>query len=122
GPIKKDKVFFFSDYQGRRTVQGMETGVVSVPSIANRAGDFSDSVDTLTGKVNGTFLAQTLSGRLGYGVAVGEPFYTPGCSSTAQCVFPGAVIPQAALALPATKMLPFIPTPNLEASEFSTAA
>src|SRR6202045_1886139 len=26
GPIKKDKVFFFSDYQGQRTVQGMETG------------------------------------------------------------------------------------------------
>jgi hypothetical protein len=35
--------------------------------------------------------------------------------------FPGAVIPQAALALPATKMLQFIPTPNLGASEFSTA-
>ncbi len=122
GPIKKDKVFFFSDYQGQRTVQGMETGVVSVPSIANRAGDFSDSASTLTGNVNGAFLAQTLSNRLGYGVAVGEPFYTPGCRSIVQCVFPGAQIPQSAFAVPATKMLQFIPTPNLGANEFSSAA
>lgn len=122
GPIKKDKVFFFSDYQGQRTVQGLDTGVVSLPSLANRAGDFSDSPDTLTGRVNGTFLAQTLSSRLGYGVTVGEPFYTSGCNSNMQCVFPGAQIPQSAFAVPATKMLQFIPVPNLGASEFSTGA
>ncbi|HSZ01998.1 MAG TPA: hypothetical protein VK788_21050, partial [Terriglobales bacterium] len=122
GPIKRDKVFFFTDYQGQRTVQGVETGIVSVPSLANRAGDFSDSANTLTGKVNGTFLAQTLASRLGYGVAVSEPFYTPGCVSNSQCVFPGAKIPQAAFGAPASKMLQFIPTPNLGASEFSTEA
>ena len=122
GPIKKDKIFFFSDYQGQRTVQGLETGVVSVPSFANRAGDFSDSPDTLTGRVNGTFLAQTLSSRLGYGVTVGEPFYTPGCNSNTQCVFPDARIPQSAFAVAGTKMLQFIPVPNLGASEFSTGA
>jgi hypothetical protein len=122
GPIKKDKVFFFTDYQGQRTVQGVETGIVSVPSLANRDGDLSDSASTLRGKVNGSFLAQTLASRLGYGVAVGEPFYTPGCASNSQCVFPGAKIPQAAIAVPASKMLQFIPTPNLGTSEFSTEA
>jgi hypothetical protein len=122
GPIKRDKAFFFSDYQGGRTVQGVETGIVSVPSLANRAGDLSDSASTLTGKVNGAFLAQTLSSRLGYSVAVGEPFYTPGCASSAQCVFLGAQIPQRAFADPATKMLQFIPTPNLGTNEFSTGA
>jgi hypothetical protein len=122
GPIKKDKIFFFADYQGQRTVQGIETGIVSVPSIANRAGDFSDSPNTLTGKVNGDYLAQTLSNRLGYGVTVGEPFYTSGCASSSQCVFPHAIIPQRAFALPANKMLQFIPTPNLRTNEFSTAA
>jgi hypothetical protein len=122
GPIAKDKVFFFADYQGQRTVQGLETGIVSVPSLANRAGDFMDSANTLTGKVNGTFLAQTLASRLGYGVAVGEPFYTPGCVSSSQCVFPGAKIPQAAFAVPASMMMQFIPTPNLGPSEFSTEA
>jgi hypothetical protein len=122
GPIKKDKLFFFSDYQGQRTSQGVETGVVSVPSLANRAGDFSDSAGTLTGMVNGTFLAQNLSSRLGYGVTVGEPLYAPGCNSTDQCVFPGARIPPGAFALPATKMMRFIPTPNLGANEFTTSA
>jgi len=122
GPIKKDKVFFFTDYQGGRTVQGIDTGVVSVPSLANRAGDFSNSPNTLSGKVNGAFLAQSLSSRLGYGVNVGEPFYVPGCVSNSQCVFPGAKIPQAAFAAPAPKMLQFIPTPNLGTNEFSTGS
>jgi hypothetical protein len=122
GPIKKDKIFFFADYQGQRTVQGIETGIVSVPSLANRMGDFSDSANTLTGKVNGTYLAQILSGRLGYGVTIGEPFYTPGCGSSSQCVFPGAQIPQKVFAVPATKMLQFIPSPNLGPNEFSTDA
>ncbi len=122
GPIKKDKVFFFLDYQGQRTVQGIETGVVSVPSLANRAGDFSDAGSTLTGKVNGAFLAQTLSSHLGYPVATGEPFFTLGCISNSQCVFPNAKIPQSAFALPSTKMLQFIPAPNFGANEFSTGA
>ena len=122
GPIKKDRIFFFTDYQGGRTVEGIDTGIVSVPSMANRAGDFSDSTNTLTGKVNGAFLAQTLSSRLGYGVTVGEPFYNRGCLSNVLCVFPGATVPQAALAGPASKMLKFIPVPNLGTNEFSTGA
>jgi hypothetical protein len=127
GPLKKDKVFFFTDYQGQRTVQGIETGVVSVPSLLNRAGNFSDLItpqnpNPLPGTVNGDFLAQTLSKVLGYQVNAKEPFYTPGCSSNAHCVFPGAKIPQAAFALPATRMLQFIPAPNFGANEFSTGA
>src|SRR6202011_3140887 len=59
GPIKRDKIFFFSDYQRQNTVQGLETGLVSVPSLANRAGDFSDPAHkdavNLTGSVNGTY-------------------------------------------------------------------
>ena len=42
GPIKKGKVFFFGDYQGTRTTQGIETGVIPVPTAAERAGNFSD--------------------------------------------------------------------------------
>ena len=36
GPIKKDKIFFFGDYQGERSVQGIETGEIGVPTMANR--------------------------------------------------------------------------------------
>ena len=122
GPIRRDRLFFFADYQGQRTIQALETGVVSVPSLANRAGDFSQSSDTLTGTVNGSFLAQTLSSRLGYPVSLGEPFFTPGCTSSMQCVFPGARIPKSAIAVPATRLLQYIPTPNVGEDRFSSGA
>jgi hypothetical protein len=41
GPIKRDKVFFFADYQGTRTTQDVSTGNVSVPTLAERGGNFS---------------------------------------------------------------------------------
>ncbi len=42
GPIKKDKTFFFLDYQGKRSLQGI-TFVGSVPTAAMRNGDFSET-------------------------------------------------------------------------------
>src|ERR1700691_5823435 len=122
GPIKKGRAFFFVDYQGQRTVEGIETGIASVPSLLNRAGNFSDSAGTFTGKVNGSFLAQTLSSRLAYPVNLGEPYYTPGCTANTQCVLPNAIIPQSAFGLPATKMLQYIPPPNVGSNEFSSGA
>ena len=35
GPIKRDKIFFFTDYQGTRTTQGVSTGNISVPTVAS---------------------------------------------------------------------------------------
>jgi hypothetical protein len=40
GPIKKDKVFFFGDYQGYRQTEGYPTNV-TVPTAAELKGDFS---------------------------------------------------------------------------------
>jgi Carboxypeptidase regulatory-like domain len=40
GPIKKDKLFFFGDYQGYRQTQGSPTNV-TVPTPAELTGDFS---------------------------------------------------------------------------------
>jgi hypothetical protein len=122
GPLHKNKVFFFADYQGQRTIQGIETGLVQVPSLANREGNFSDSANTLTGDVNSSYLEQTLAKRLGYGVTAGEPFYTTGCTLTSQCVFPDAIIPQRAFSVPATHLLQYIPTPNVGADIFSSGA
>ena len=34
GPIKRNKIFFFSDYQGTRQVKGIDTGLIPVPSAA----------------------------------------------------------------------------------------
>src|SRR5262245_12569706 len=94
GPIKKNQLFFFSDYQATRQSQGVETGRIPVPSFANRSGDLSDSASSLTGAVSGPYLAGLLSQKLGYAVSTGTPYYTPGCVRNTQCVFPNAVIPQ----------------------------
>lgn len=122
GPVRKKSIFFFADYQGQQTTEGIDTGIVNVPSLADRNGNFSDAVSTLTGKVNGPYLAQTLSGSLGYPVQVGEPFYTSGCTSSTQCVFPNAMIPQQAFSSPATHMLQYIPSPNVGGNEFSSGS
>ena len=57
GPIAKDKVFFFGDYQGTRTQQGIDTGLIPVPSGADRGGNLFDQASSLTGKVSGSNLA-----------------------------------------------------------------
>ncbi|HEV2499895.1 MAG TPA: TonB-dependent receptor [Terriglobia bacterium] len=122
GPIKHNKTFFFVDYQGTRTTQGVDTGLIPVPSAADRAGDLSDQASSLTGSVNGTFWANTLSQELGYPVSAGEPYYSAGCTSSAACVFPNAMIPQSAWAAPVNALMKYIPLPNVPGNFFSTSA
>ncbi len=122
GPIVKNKVFFYADYQGTLLTEGVDTGLISVPSLAERSGNFSDVASQLTGTVSGPYLAQQLTNKLGYTVTQGEPYYTPGCASGQQCVFPGAVIPQSVWSGPAQKLMQYIPTPNLPGNYFSTSA
>ena len=81
GPIRKNKMFWFADYQGTRQILGA-TQSYPVPSDANRTGDLSDSADSLTGTVVGAGWANTLSQTLGYPVTQGENYYTPGCTDT----------------------------------------
>ena len=95
GPIKHDSLFFFGDYQGNRVIIGQSAlGKIAVPTDAERTGDFSSPAlaATLTGTVQGPYWAQQISNNVGYTVTQGEPYYFAGCTS-AQCVFPGAMIP-----------------------------
>ena len=122
GPLWKRKLFFFGDYQGTRTTQGIETGLIPVPSALQRQGNFSDDPGALSGTVNGQYWAGLLSQRLGYTVAPGEAYYVTGCTNTAQCVFPNAVIPQRAWSNPSQHLLQYIPAPNSGANQFSTGS
>jgi hypothetical protein len=97
GALRKGKLFFFGDYQGNRNVIGIPTGFVKVPTNDERAGNFSASALPITSSVNGTSWASALSDELGYTVTAGEPYYANGCTTTAACVFPGAIIPAAAI-------------------------
>lgn len=127
GPFWKNKLFWFTDYQGTRRVAGAETGIVNLPPAAEFQGNFDPTL--LTGTVDTASLpagacppgAQpcldwptTLSNRLGYTVTAGEQYSFAGCTSTSQCVFPGGVIPQAAWSPAAVGILPYIPMPNLD--------
>src|SRR6266478_1035329 len=131
GPFWKNKLFWFTDYQGTRQVQGASTGLVTVPTADQRNGIFGDSAfqdakgNPLT--VKGPFWALTLTNRLntatGQTVSDQEPYSTASCNSTTWsdpittpngCVFPGGVIPTSAFAKPAVGILPFIPLPNVD--------
>jgi hypothetical protein len=47
GPVVHNKTFFFTDYQGTRLIEGVDTGLVQVPSLQDRAGDLSDEIGML---------------------------------------------------------------------------
>ena len=112
GPIRRDRIFFFADYQGTRQTQGIDTGTISVPSNADRPGNLADLSSGLTGVVGGPYFANLLTQKLGYAVTSGESYYVPGCANSTQCVFPNAIIPQKAWSVPAQRMLQYIPAPN----------
>lgn len=125
GPAWKNRVFWFTDYQATRETRGIGTGIVELPTAAQRGGnftpgDFADSEgNPLT--VNGSYWAGVLSKRLGYTVRADQPYSLPGCSSTANCVFPGGTIPQRAFSAPAVGTLKYIPLPNRGSNEFVTS-
>ena len=88
GPIKRSKIFFFGDYQGTRQRQGVDTGLIPVPSTADRGGNLSDLASSFTTTqtvgektyvvpttVNGAAWASTLSNNFNYPVTPGEPYY-----------------------------------------------
>ena len=99
GPIERHKLFFFGDYQGTRTMQGISTGYISVPTAAERDGTFDD----LTGCVSGPYLAGLLSNQLGTTVRANDPYSTrsAGCTANRPAVFANGFIPQQAWSAPA---------------------
>jgi hypothetical protein len=149
GPIKRNNIFFFGDYQGTRQRQGVDTGLIPVPSSSDRSGNLSDVASSFTTTqivngqpvtvpttVSGPAWATTLADNFKYKVAAAEPYYfTQGemkpdlsgtypasCTSPTQCVFPNAAIPQTAWSGPAQHLLQYIPEPNSSGDEFATSA
>jgi hypothetical protein len=122
GPVLRNKLFFFGDYQGTGVKEGVDSGLISIPSAAEQTGNFSDEADMLSGStVSGNYWAQLLASKLGYPVSDGEAYYSPGCTS-ATCVFPNATIPKATWSGPAKNLIQYIPSPNQGDNEFSTTS
>ena len=132
GPFWKNKLFWFTDYQGTRILSAAEVSGVAVPSADQLQGNFDPS--TLTGTVDAAGLPPNSCVRRWRPATTGprrfqidwvtqsqhgEPYSfgfrqvsQTGCVSTADCVFPGGVIPKAAWSPAAIGILPYIPAPN----------
>src|SRR5215831_8619436 len=82
GPVAKNKTFFFADYEGFSTTQGVTT-VVTVPTAKMRAGDFSE---------------------------LSTPIYDP--TKAPRTAFAGNVIPTSRLDAIAMQYLGLYPMPN----------
>lgn len=89
GPIKKNKLFFFGDFQGTRRNSG-GGALLRVPSLAERGGDLSQ---------------------------IGVNIYDPlsGATPATRQPFTGNIIPQNRLASEAQNLLKLIPGPNINA-------
>lgn len=111
GPVIKDKVFFFADYQGNRVIQAIPQTIANAPSAAMKSGDLSGVSQSITATVNGAAWASQLTQQLGYPVKATEAYYTPGCSSNNQdtgCVFPNAQVLPSDFSPISRNLLPYI--------------
>ncbi len=124
GPIWKDKLFFFTDYQQTRRVAGASTGVVQILSADERNGIFPDSA--LTGVVQGGAWANTLMSRGGGTIVAGVTQYNQLGTAVTTTDSTGASVPGHDLSAyidPVSKLtLPLIPNANLGPGNFSDSS
>lgn len=85
GPLRRDRAFFFADYQGQRSTVGASR-LLTVPTARARGGDLSE-----------------------YGVPIFDP---AGGEPGSRAPFPGNVIPGSRLSPQALSLLSLLPLPN----------
>jgi hypothetical protein len=130
GPIKKDRTFFFTSFEGRRVRQGISGQTVVVPTPDQRSGNFATTDGSLGGSISaGTitnpivpFLPQVLDGRAGCDTALhipsvaALPIQTDATTGARFMpwseVFPSAIIPSECQDPVAADLLRFVPAAN----------
>jgi hypothetical protein len=122
GPVRRDKTFFFAAYEGRRMLRGITSDPVTVPTPAERSGDFSAG-PAFAGVLQSASVAQALNSRAGCTAAVqtrGGAAIAAGASYAA--IFPGNVIPAECFDPTAADLLQqFVPPANLGTDTFRSA-
>lgn len=110
----KDKTFWFFSYEGFRLRQG-ETFVTTVPTAAERTGDFSNLRDS-SGNLIPVYDPLTVCGELGNAPcpvdSTGQPIYT-------RQQFQGNIIPQSMLNPTSVDLISLWPLPNVAGSQYT---
>jgi Carboxypeptidase regulatory-like domain len=139
GPIKKDKIFFFGDYQGNRVIQAVPQVIAGAPSSALEGGDFSGIaaaggfatstvVNGFNGgqpidvpkTVNGDNWATQLSSITGNAVTNGLPYYYRATDYTPASVAAGTPVQYGSACSNPNQCV--FPTLSLDPSRFSPIA
>ncbi|HZR30553.1 MAG TPA: TonB-dependent receptor [Terriglobales bacterium] len=117
GPIKKDQTFFFGSYEGRRLVKGIPSDSVTVPTAAERAGDFSGS--PFSGAITDQHVADVFNLRPGCTAAAAAPI-VPGANYAD--IFANSVIPLPCMDPTAVDLMnQFVPLANTPDGFFQAA-
>ena len=123
GPIRKDRTFFFASYEGRRIRQGISSDLVTVPTTAERQGDFSAG-PAFHGTLTDANVAAILNARPGCASAVSAAGGAPIAAGTAySAIFKGNQVPTACFDPTANDLLQqFVPPANVAGApnEFET--
>ena len=127
GPIKKDRTFFFTSYEGRRIRQGITSPAVTVPSAAERPNN--DAAHMVNGHIVADFSEESpFPGTLSSAYALlngGGVGQRGGCQQAVtdmgggtigdgvlySDIFPGNKIPLECLDATAVDLLQFVPLP-----------
>ena len=118
GPVRKNKTFFFASVVDRQIVQGIPSDLITVPTAAERNGDFSQlpggPQDTFSGTLTDNYLATALNNRTGCASAVAGEGGAPIAAGTAwSAIFPNNQIPtQCFDPTAAALMNRYVPLPN----------
>ena len=70
GPIIKNKLFFFGDYEGKRRVQGNTSGAATVPDATERSSGYTNLIDLVTANASSTPRVDALGRSIPVGVVL----------------------------------------------------
>jgi outer membrane receptor protein involved in Fe transport len=123
GPIKKDRTFFFTSYEGRRIRQGISSDAVTVPSDEYRSGNFlgdPGNPSLFDGTIGYQTVVDLLNNRAGCSDAAGAPIVL---GANYADIFPGSQIPVECMDPTAVDMMSqFVPGANRSDGTFQTVA
>jgi len=123
GPIKKNRTFFFTSYEGRRIRQGISSDAVTVPSDQYRSGNFigdPTNPSVFTGSIGYQTVADVLNSRPGCTAAARAPIVLGANYSD---IFLNSQIPTACMDPTAVDMMTqFVPSANRPDGTFQTVA